>query len=206
MTVRWHRPSSAAKASSPGPDDGGGQRPLASIQRRLVTVALLRALATTILLVTLYYVLPLRAMSGVPAAVVFTVGLLVLLAAAGWQVRTVLLSPNPAVRAIEGVAATAPLFLLLFAATYYILAQSHPGSFNVQRLDRTDALYFAVTVFTTVGFGDITATSQTSRIVVTLQMILDLIVLGLGVRVFLGAVRLGRDRNAASRPTRRNDD
>jgi voltage-gated potassium channel len=166
---------------------------------------LFRALATTVVLVTLYYVLPLRSLSGLPVVVAFIAALLVLLVATAWQVRAVLLSPNPAIRAVEGVAATAPLFLLLFAAIYYVLAQSHPGYFNVPGLDRTDTLYFTVTVFTTVGFGDITATSQVSRIVVTLQMILDLIVLGLGVRVFLGAVRLGRNRNAGSRPTDRDD-
>ena len=51
-------------------------------------------------------------------------------------------------------------------------------------------------VFATVGFGDITATSQTGRLLVTAQMILDLIVLGLGIRVFLGAVQRGQQDTA----------
>jgi hypothetical protein len=169
-------------------------------RRRLVAAGLTRALVTTVALVALYYPLPLDHLVHVPAGVVFPVGLLVLLAMTGWPVRAVLVSANPAIRAIESVAATAPLFLLLFAATYYVLGMSHPDSFSVKALNRTDTLYFAVTVFTTVGFGDITATSQLARIVVTLQMILDLVVLGLGVRVFVGAVRLGRDRNAGGSP------
>jgi voltage-gated potassium channel len=53
-----------------------------------------------------------------------------------------------------------------------------------------------VTVFATVGFGDITATSQPARLIVTAQMILDLI-LGLGIRVFLGAVQRGRQQDTA---------
>ena len=166
---------------------------------------LFRALATTIVLVTLYYVVPLDALSGLPAAVMLTAGLLVLVAVTAWQVRSVLFSAQPAIRAIEGVAATAPLFLLLFAAAYYILAQSHPEYFSVRGLDRTDTLYFTVTIFATVGFGDITATSNLTRLIVTLQMVLDLIVLGLGVRVFLGAVRLSKDRKAAAGATDRND-
>ena len=89
------------------------------------------------------------------------------------------------------------LALLLFAATYYAMARSDPGTFSVSGLTRTDTLYFTVTVFSSVGFGDISATSQTGRVVVTLQMVLDLIVLGLGVRVFVGAVRLGRERRTA---------
>ena len=131
-----------------------------------------------------------------PAAATFAAGLLVLVAAMVWQVRAVVTSPNPAIRAIEGMAATTQLFLLLFAATYYIQARSHPQSFNVSGLTRTDTLYFAVTVFSTVGFGDITATSQLTRILVTVQMFLDLIVIGLGAKVLVGAVRVGRDRSA----------
>jgi voltage-gated potassium channel len=40
-----------------------------------------------------------------------------------------------------------------------------------------------------VGYGDITAASQAARLVVTAQMILDLLALGLGIRVFTGAVQ-----------------
>ena len=47
------------------------------------------------------------------------------------------------------------------------------------------------------GFGDITATSQTARLIVTAQMILDLLALGLGIRVFIGAVQLARQAQAA---------
>jgi hypothetical protein len=50
-----------------------------------------------------------------------------------------------------------------------------------------------VTTFSTVGFGDITATSETARVVVTVQMVLDLLVLGLGIRVFIGAVKRARE-------------
>ena len=87
-----------------------------------------------------------------------------------------------------------PVFLILFAATYFMMEQSNPGNFNVDPLTRTDSLYFTVTVFATVGFGDITATSQVARVVVIAQMILDLLVLGLVVKVFLGAVEKGRGR------------
>jgi len=45
-----------------------------------------------------------------------------------------------------------------------------------------------------VGFGDITAVGESARLVVTAQMILDLLILGLGIRVFIGAVQLGRQR------------
>ena len=36
-----------------------------------------------------------------------------------------------------------------------------------------DSLYFSVTVFATVGFGDISAVSDAARVVVTIRMITD---------------------------------
>jgi len=65
-----------------------------------------------------------------------------------------------------------------------------------QPLTRTDALYFTVTVFSTVGFGDITAKSEAARVVLIVQMLADLAVLGAGVRVLLGAVQRGRERGS----------
>ena len=55
-------------------------------------------------------------------------------------------------------------------------------------LTHTDGLYFTVTVFSTVGFGDITAKTQAARLVVIGQMIADLVILGLAVKVIVGAV------------------
>ena len=49
-----------------------------------------------------------------------------------------------------------------------------------------------------MGFGDITPVSQSARLVVTAQMILDLLVLGLGIRVFVWAVQLGRRQAPAA--------
>ena len=88
-----------------------------------------------------------------------------------------------------------PLFLLLFASTYFVMERASPASFT-QPLTRTDALYFTVTVFSTVGFGDITAKSETARVVLIIQMLADLALLGAGIRVLLGAVQRGRERRS----------
>ena len=165
-------------------------------RRRLVTIGVLRASATAIAMVAAYYLLPLDRLSGVALAVSLVVGLLILTAIAAYQVRAIIRHRHSAVRAIEALAITVPLFLLLFAATYFLMAQADAGNFNVHSLTRTDSLYFTVTVFATVGFGDISATSQAGRIAVMIQMILDLLVLGLLVKVFLNAVQLGREKQA----------
>jgi hypothetical protein len=162
-------------------------------RRRLIAVVLLRSLAAAVALVALYYLLPLDRLTSVPLAVLLAIGLVVLLAVSAWQVRTIISAKYPAVRAIEALATTVPLFLLLFAAAYFVMAKTSSASFS-DHLTRTDALYFTVTTFSTVGFGDITAVSESARLVVTAQMILDLLILGLGIRVFIGAVQLGRQR------------
>jgi voltage-gated potassium channel len=160
--------------------------------RWLVGLGLLRALATTIVLVALYYLLPLEHLKNVPVALV--AGLLILAAVAAWQLRAVIKARYPAVRAIEALAATVPLFLLLFASAYLTMANANPANFSTHPLTRTDTLYFTVTVFSTVGFGDITAVSQGARLVVTGQMLLDLLALGLVVRAFVSAVQLSRQQ------------
>src|SRR6185503_16472249 len=169
----------------------------AARRRRIIIIGLLRALAITAAVVVAYYLLPLDRWAGVPLWVSFVAGLAVLTAMSVYQVRAIINASYPAIRAIEALAATAPLFLVLFAAIYFLMAQADLNDFNVHSLTRTDALYFTVTVFTTVGFGDIVATTQVARLVVTVQMILDLVVLGLGVRVFLGAVQRGRQQHTA---------
>jgi len=173
----------------------------AARRRRLIIIGLLRASAVTAALVVGYYLLPLDHLAGVPLGVSLAAGLLALAAMAAYQVRAIIRARYPGIRAIEALATTAPLFLLLFAGTYVLMARADPSNFNVHPLTRTDSLYFTVTVFATVGFGDITATSQTARLIVTAQMILDLIVLGLGIRVFLGAVQRGRQQDTAQHET-----
>ena len=115
-----------------------------------------------------------------------------------WQVRSILRSPHPALQAVEAVALSLPLFLLLFAATYTLLSDSHPAAFT-EPLSRFDSLYFVVTVFATVGFGDISAVSTVARVLVTMQMVGDLVLIGLVLRVFLTAVDRGRRRTTAQR-------
>jgi hypothetical protein len=174
-------------------------------RQRGITLGLLRALGISAILIALYYLLPLDHLTGISLLVAMIIGLLALAAMTAYQVWAILRAAHPGVRAIEALATTVPLFLLLFAATYFLMSHTSTGNFNVHALTRTDSIYFTVTVFATVGFGDISPASQTARLVVTAQMILNLIVLGLGVRLIVGAVQQARqdnpdDRNRRSTP------
>jgi voltage-gated potassium channel len=155
----------------------------------------LRAVGTTVLLVVVYYLLPLDRRAAAPKWLGLILGVAVLVGVTAWQVRAILRSAYPTLRAIEALGVMVPLFLLAFSATYFLMAQAWQASFT-QPLSRTDSIYFAVTVFSTVGFGDITAKSEAARIVVTVQMLADLAAIGLGLRVIVGAVKWARERQA----------
>jgi voltage-gated potassium channel len=186
--------------SSPAPAGGvmAGERyqdlPPAK-RRRLIAGAVLRVVLIAAVLVVLYYVLPLDRPWDSDTAVRLLIGLLVVAAVVVWGVRFIAGSRYPGVRAAEALALALPVFLLLFASTYFVLERNSAANFT-QPLTRTDALYFTVTVFTTVGFGDITAKSETARVVLIVQMLGDLVLLGAGVRVLLGAVQRGRERRS----------
>lgn len=162
--------------------------------------ALVRALLNSALLIVLYYLLPLDRALDAGAITMLVLGLLVLVGLLGWQIRAILRADYPALRAVEGLATTIPLFLLLFAAVYFVMASAQSAAFT-QPLSRTDSLYFTVTVFATVGFGDITATTELARVVVTVQMVADLLVLGVLLKVVVGAVRTGQQRRTAGTTT-----
>jgi voltage-gated potassium channel len=164
--------------------------PKARLPRRIIVRAVLLAAGSTVALVAIYYLLPLNRSSTWVAVTMLVIGLVVLIGLVAFQVRWILRSRFPGLRAVEALATSIPLFLLLFASTYVVLAAISAGNFS-EPLTRTDALYFTVTVFSTVGFGDITAKTEAARLVVTGQMIVDLVAIALVVKVIVGAAKRG---------------
>ena len=59
-------------------------------------------------------------------------------------------------------------------------------------LSRIDAIYFCLTVFATVGFGDISAESEAARAVVSVQMVANLVFFAVGIRLLAAAVQWRR--------------
>jgi len=153
----------------------------------MIVRAVLRIVGSATALVALYYVLPLNHSSARAAVTILVIGLVVFAGLVAGQVRAILRSPFPGLRAIEALTTSVPLFLLLFASTYVVMATMSASNFG-ERLTHTDGLYFTVTVLSTVGFGDITAKSQAARLVVTGQMIGDLVILGIAIKLIVGAV------------------
>ena len=177
-----------------------GPQELTARQRRSVILrTTLRALMTAALLVVLYYILPLDTQLTTRPVLLLIVCLAAFAVIVIWRIRGITHSQYPGLRAIETLAFVVPLYILAFAITYFLMERADSAYFS-QSLTRSGALYFSVTVFSTVGFGDITAKTDPARLVVTAQMFFDLIVLGFGVRAFLSAVQRGRQRKTQHQP------
>jgi hypothetical protein len=156
-----------------------------------VIASALKVFLSTTALVALYALAPLDQKPVGLVAVELIVSLLLLAVLLGWQITSVVRSPYPGLRAAEAVAVTLPLIILLFSAAYFVMEEASSGTFT-EPLTRIDALYFSVTVFASVGFGDITAKTELARMIVTLQMIVDLVLIGVIARVLFGAVQQRR--------------
>jgi hypothetical protein len=150
-------------------------------------------LGANVALLATYYLLPLDRTSTRGAIALLGVGLSGLVALIVFQVRRIIRAEYPVLRAVGALATSAPLFLLLFAGTYYVLGGLSASNFS-ESMTRTDALYFTVTVFATVGFGDITATSQGARALVTGQMVAGIVIVGIGARIIVDAIKYGRQQ------------
>lgn len=146
----------------------------------------LRLTVTISLLVLVYYLVPVRSGSMTSDLPWLALNMLLFALIVGVQFPLIMRARFPFLRSLEAMGLSVCLFLMLFARLYVSMSASQSASFS-QPLDHSDALYFTVTVFATVGFGDIVAVTNPVKLVVTVQMILDLVVLGVVVRLLLTA-------------------
>lgn len=181
---------------------GGPHRPPGRVlrtPRRDIVNSGVRALTVNVILMALYWTLPLgERLSGFVAMWLglALVGLIVLV---GWELRIITRSQYPELRAVEAGAVALPVVLLPFAATYFSLAGTVSGSFGVH-LTRLDALYFTITTFSTVGFGDIVPRSETTRAIVTGQIVVDLLLIGFIAKAIVGTAHRRRRALADDQP------
>jgi hypothetical protein len=163
----------------------------------LLTLA--RSIVLAAVWVVAYYLLPLNRSFTVGTVIALVAGLAAATGVFVWQLRSIARSPYPNLRAIGVLASTTPFFLLLFAACYFLMEHANAKSFN-QALNKTDALYFTITVFTTVGFGDIVPLVTASRLLTTMQMVLDVLLIGVAARFVVEAIQEGLRARGGSAP------
>ncbi|MGW6692349.1 potassium channel family protein [Rhodococcus sp. NPDC054953] len=180
------------------PGGGAGFAALSrSAQRTLIRRAVLRPVLTATLLVVVYFLVPMHDLASLSAVAGLVIGLLVVTAVFGWQIRRIVTARYPGVQSIEALAVSVPTYLLAYATVYHLLSQAAVDSFS-EPLSKLDALYFTLVCFSTVGFGDIVAETETARAVVSVQIVGNLVLLAIGLRVITAAVRAGRRRRDAA--------
>jgi len=148
------------------------------IPRRVLVVAIGRSLGVVALTLLLYAVVPIEGQNVAFAAILGAcVGILAILVVFARQIGRVSRARRPVLAAVEALALVFGMFLCLFALLYVAMSEGDPGAFT-QEVDKVAGLYFTMTVLATVGFGDISAVTDSARIMVTVQMVLGMILIG----------------------------
>lgn len=151
----------------------------------------MRAVAIPVILLTLYFLLPFRGDKW-PVATVFglaSVGAVLPLTVK--RIARIRSSPHPLGEALVAISLLSTLVIVGFATAYYAIATN---SDQIPALDtRVDSLYFTITTMSTVGYGDIVATGQGARALVTFHIVVNLTLIAGGLRLVAGAARETRD-------------
>lgn len=165
-------------------------------RRSLLVRSIARVVGITAALTVAYFAAPIGQDGDPIGLILLGVGLALFAALVVYQVVRIVNSPAPQLRAAEALGTVVPLVIVVFATVYVAMSASDPSAFS-EPITKINGLYFTVTVLATVGFGDITGESDAARIAVTVQMLLDLLIIGVLVKVIIGASRIGLERRRA---------
>jgi voltage-gated potassium channel len=147
-----------------------------------------RLLGIQVLLVILFFVVPVSASARGGLALRVVVSLLVLGALAATVIAQVKLSAEDPNRHVDGLVVVIVAVWLVFAIGFFILARHQPG--QVAGLEtRVDALYFTASTMLTVGYGDVHATGQVARGLVLVQMLFDVVFVATAVTMITTRIR-----------------
>lgn len=154
-----------------------------AVAKAVFTVAL-----SWVLIVGAYFLLPIGHESSLRALLRLGADIALVGGVFAWQIGRINSAELPELRVVEALGIVIVLFLVLFSAIYLSMSHEAAATFN-QPLDHARALYFTITIFSTVGFGDITPRTDPSRLIVAAQMLLDLAIIGVVVRVLFNAAK-----------------
>ncbi len=166
-------------------------------RRRAITRIVVRATLSVGILVGAYVLVPQNGVLEGTAVVQLLLGVILFSVVVVLQFYSIMRAPIPEVRAAASLVVVVLMPTLLFAWAYAMMSAVSPAAFS-HSLDRSSAIYFTVTILSTVGFGDITPVTAAARWVVTLQMIVNITLVVVLGRVLLMAGRIARTRRAAT--------
>jgi nitrate reductase gamma subunit len=136
-----------------------------------------------------FCIMPLRGERWWIGAVIGVVAILGTMPLAARRVQAVRVAEQPVVVAFEAIVLLVTMLVLGFASVYFAMDVDQEQFEGLST--RLDAVYYTVTTLATVGYGDIHPVAQPARAVVTAQMLLNLAFIGILVRVFARAARVG---------------
>ena len=145
----------------------------------------LRLVATVVLIVSAYYLVPVFEPVGEAPTVLRAGATAIALGLAAWfvarQVARGARATATAVR-VDRLVLALVIGIVVFALADFTVATIGDDQF-VGLATRTDALYFTLTTLLTVGFGDVHAAGQLARALVSIQMVFNVLVLATAGRI-----------------------
>jgi voltage-gated potassium channel len=147
--------------------------------------------AEVLVLVVAYFLIPLEG-SLAFRLLAYGLGLALVVFVVARQMRRHLGSRDNEVR-IDSLALAIVMSVLLFALAYYAVSTAESGEFSGLST-RVDALYYSLTVATTTGFGDVSAQSQLARVLVSAQLVFNMLIVATAVPLLTRTVK---ERRAA---------
>ncbi|MDQ1248705.1 MAG: hypothetical protein QG597_3078 [Actinomycetota bacterium] len=156
---------------------------------RVLVLSAVRPVIVIGVLLVVYWVAPIRGESTMLAVTMTAcVGLVVFGGVFVHQVRRIKRSTTPTLAGVEALVLVYGTFLVQFAVLYVAVSVSDQAAFD-EVLNRVGGLYLSITVLSTVGFGDITPASDLARILVSIQMIADIVLIGTAFRILSTTAR-----------------
>jgi voltage-gated potassium channel len=97
------------------------------------------------------------------------------------RINRVATSHEPYLEAGLAVVMMIALIVIGFASIYAALSRHGEEFADIHT--KLDAVYFTITTLATVGYGDIAPTGQVARAVAIIQMVVDILVIGVAARL-----------------------
>lgn len=158
---------------------------LAALRAQRSSFLKIAGLGLTLLLV--YVVVPLQNDSWWIGMIVGVVALIAIAPFAVRRAAAVSTSPTPVLSAAHAVLIVTAMLVFGFSGIYLAIDRNHDQFVGLN--GKVDAVYFTVTTLSTVGYGDIHAVGTAARLAVTIQILLDVSLIAIVVRMLVGAAR-----------------
>lgn len=170
--------------------------------KRLALLLFQSVVRTALGLILIFFFLSLTPQGRDPRLLIPILGFVGLIALYSWffarQLKRIKNARYPGITSAEALILSAAMFLAIFAAVYVVTSSNNPGAFT-EELSHFSAMYFALTVLATVGFGDITPVSDFARLVTMIQMALGLAFVAVLVRMVSGAAQSAMERRRSEK-------